>query len=344
MLPSQHRNRYALFVVLSLLVHTLIVTVLMQVPVPNSVKQMENKTVTVKLKQETENKTKSSSKEKKPKKAEPKKAEPKKAEPKKAEPKKAEPKKAEPKKAEPKKAEPKKAEPKKAEPKKTEPKKVEPKKVEPKKVEPKKAEPKKAEPKKAEPKKAETKKAEPVKNKPSKVFPDKALAVPPVKKQAPPSKTEKVDNRTTPKRRVGSMEMLDDRSMSKLVVASRSLDQKYSKRNLVGEKLKRELSRMQLQEFNATMQHAFGEISKHIKAPPWDGYQYYGEINFYVLMDGTIDKIVIKTPSGHEGLDKSMVDALLATKRLPMPTNLAARQTMFLTKKLLYYNETDMRR
>jgi len=212
MLPKHYRNRYALIIVLSLLIHAVIVGVLLW-GIPDQEEKPKKKSVVVKLKHidQTEKKTepkkaeskkaeskkadkeskkaeskkadkkaeskkadKKAESKKADKKAEPKKAD-KKAEPKKAD-KKAEPKKAdnkaEPKKAD-KKAEPKKAEPKKAEPKKAEPKKAEPKKAEPKKAEPKKAEPKKAEPKKAEPKKAEPKKAEPKKAEPKKAEPKK---------------------------------------------------------------------------------------------------------------------------------------------------------------------------
>jgi outer membrane biosynthesis protein TonB len=95
MSPKYYRNRYAVIIVLSLLIHSLIIAVFLWGDTEQE--QKKKKSVTVKLKQVD-------------KKAEPKKAEPKKAEPKKAEPKKAEPKKAEPKKAKPTKAKPTKSE------------------------------------------------------------------------------------------------------------------------------------------------------------------------------------------------------------------------------------------
>ena len=116
MLPKHYRNRYALIIILSLLIHALMISVLLW-GIPDQEEKPKKKSVVVKLKHIDQ-----TDKKAEPKKAEPKKAEPKKAEPKKAEPKKAEPKKAGPKKAEPKKAEPKKAESKQAGPKKSVPK------------------------------------------------------------------------------------------------------------------------------------------------------------------------------------------------------------------------------
>jgi outer membrane biosynthesis protein TonB len=158
MLPSRYRGRYSLFIILSLLIHLGVIVALLWSVKPDQQEKMQDKTVTVTLKQKEE-----------PKKEEPKKEEPKKEEPKKEEPKKEEPKKEEPKKEEPKKEEPKKAEPKKAEPKKAEPKKAEPKKTEAKKQEAKKQEAKKQEAKKVEQKKTEAKK-EDIKNIPEDVL------------------------------------------------------------------------------------------------------------------------------------------------------------------------------
>ena len=320
MLPSRYRGRYSLFIILSLLMHLGVIVALFWSANKEQPEQMQDKTVTVTLKQ----------------KEEPKKEEPKKAEPKKEEPKKVEPKKVEPKKVEPKKEEPKKVEPKKVEPKKVEPKKVESKKVEPKKVEPKKVEPKKVEPKKAEPQKAEPQKAEPQKAEPFHVIRDSLSEY----SQEPPQAKQKAATMA----RLGSMQVMDERTMSQLVVSTQSLDRKFDTRHFEGEVIKQELNFFQKQEFNAAMQQAFTEVAVNIVPVAWDGGSYYGEINFFVDIDGTIEKIVVKKSSGSKTLDDSMIEALIKTKRISMPDDPKVRRVMHLTKKLLYYSDKDMLR
>jgi outer membrane biosynthesis protein TonB len=320
MLPSRYRGRYLLFIILSLLVHLSVIVALMWSAKDKRDEQMQDKTVTVTLKQKEE-----------PKKEEPKKEEPKKEEPKKEEPKKEEPKKEEPKKEEPKKEEPKKEEPKKEEPKKVEPKKVEPKKEEPKKVEPKKEEPKKVEPKKVEPKKVEPKMAEP----------------PPMIQDSLSEyafESDDVLEDASAMARMGSMLLMDERTMSQLVVSTQSLDRKFDTRHFEGEVIKQELNFFQKQEFSEAMQQAFKEIEQKMIPVSWDGGRYYGEINFFVDIDGTIEKIVLKRSSGSEALDKSMIQALISTQRITMPNDPKVRKVMHLTKKLLYYSDKDMLR
>ena len=97
-----------------------------------------------------------------------------------------------------------------------------------------------------------------------------------------------------------------------------------------------------MKEFDSMMKKSMDHIGENIHAPKWDGGKYYGEINFYVTDLGVIEKIVIKVPSGHEGLDQSMVNSLLITKRLPMPTGEKVKAAMMLTQKLLFYSDKDM--
>ena len=80
MLPRQYRSRYLVIIALSVLVHLLIVAVLLFNPIAEVKDEKKEKTVTIKLKQASE--------DQEPKKQEPKKQEPKKQEPKKQEPKK----------------------------------------------------------------------------------------------------------------------------------------------------------------------------------------------------------------------------------------------------------------
>ena len=310
MLPSRYRGRYSLFIILSLLIHLGVVVAVLWSIKNDQPEKMQDKTVTVTLKQKEEQK---------------------KEEPKKEEPKKEEPKKEEPKKEEPKKEEPKKEEPKKEEPKKEEPKKVEPKKVEPKKVEPKKEEPKKEEPKKVEPKKVEPKKAEPI----TRPIIRDSLS------EYEPETLEELKQKDA-MARIGNMEFMDERTLSQLVVSTQSLDRKFDTRHFEGEVYKKELKFFQKQQFNAAMQQALKEIDANIVPVQWDGGQYYGEINFFVDQDGTIEKIFLKKSSGSDELDQSMIQGLIKTKRISMPDDPQVRRVMHLTKKLLYYSDKDM--
>jgi len=365
MLPKHYRNRYALIIVLSLLIHTVLITVLLW-GIPDQEKKNKKKSVVVKLKhidqadkKKLEDKQaepkkagpkkaepkKAEPKKAEPKKAEPKKAEPKKAEPKKAEPKKAEPKKAEPKKAEPKKAEPKKAEPKKAEPKKAEPKKAEPKKAEPKKAEPKKAEPKKAEPKKAEPKKAEPKKAEPKKAEPKKAEPKKAEPKKAEPKKAEPKKAEpkKAEpKKAEPKKRFSSMRMLDDRELKDAVVLSTGYGTRFREREQQGNRLIQSLNPYEQKELNQHLAKQVGHLFKTFKAPKKDGKKYYGEVSILLDENGYIEFLTFKKRSGHDELDQAVYDSIIAAKKLTLPRNFALRKAMTTRPLTSNYSEGDM--
>jgi len=368
MLPSRYRDRYALFIVLSLLVHALVVTGLLWSPLFDEKAPSKKTTVEVKLKQKAKpasekiEKQKSASKkaqekekaeaEAEAKKAEAKKAEPKKTEAKKAEPKKAEPKKAEPKKAEPKKAEPKKAEPKKAEPKKAEPKKAEPKKAEPKKAEPKKAEPKKAEPKKAEPKKVEPKKAEPKKTEPKKTKPQKIPEldeIPDVYKtdmqpieEAPKNTKQEGRRLDQMMKKFGSMQVLDEREMRRTIISAAGYGRKFKNRSVRGDSAVKNLNIDERQEFNQFYQLAAETILKNYVAPKKDGRNYRGEISFLLDEDGYVENVTFKTRSGNAALDDAMLQAVLNTPRLQLPNDPNARYAMQVRPITLWYNQEDM--
>ncbi len=337
MLPSRYRGRYALFILLSLLVHFAVVVVLFWSIDEQQEKTKSEKTVIVKLKQKEEPKKEEPKKEE-PKKAEPKKEEPKKAEPKKAEPKKAEPKKAEPKKEEPKKAEPKKAEPKKAEPKKVEPKKVEPKKVEPKKVEPKKAESKKAEPKKVEPKKAEPKQKQTIEDtlqyKPYQSSVD-------VYNQQSNAEQESL-RQPNELLKYGSMTMLDDREMKRAVVYTKGYGSRFQERDIEGQRIKQSLSFYEKQLLNNHLVSQMEHIFSFYKAPKKDGGDYFGEVSILLDEQGYISHVTIKTPSGSNELDDAVYQAVKLSKRLSLPTEPLLRKAMVTSPLTLNYSEEDM--
>ena len=257
MLPSRYRGRYSLFIFLSLLIHLSIVVAIFWSVKNEQQEKMQDKTVTVTLKQKEESK----------------------------------------------------------------------------KEEPKKEEPKKEEAKKEEPKKAEPKKAEPITR-------------PIIRDSLSEYQTEasKEPEQSAALARLGSMEVIDEKTLSQLVVSTQNLDRKFDTRHFEGEVYKQELNFFQRQEFNAAMQQALIEIDANIVPVEWDGGRYYGEINFFVDNDGTIEKIVLKKTSGSDALDKSMIQGLIKTKRITMPVDPQVRKVMHLTKKLLYYSDKDMLR
>jgi hypothetical protein len=341
--PKHSRNRYALILVLSLLIHALIIAVLLW-GVPEPEKKQKN-SVEVQLKHiEREDKKKPLAKKAEAKKAQAKKAQAKKAEAKKAQAKKAEAKKAEAKKAEAKKAEAKKAEAKKAEAKKVEAKKVEAKKVEAKKVEAKKVEAKKVEAKKVEAKKAQAKKAEAKKAEAKKAQAKKAQAKKTEQKQPKTHKDVKQKGRTAdePKKRFGSMRMLDEIELKEAVVFSSGHSDKFRSREEQGQRYIKSLSVYEKQELNKHLLKQVGHLFETFEAPKKDGKKYVGKISIVLDENGNIKNIYFKKRSGHDELDRAAYKSILNAKKLEMPQDPILRKAMYLNPLTSFYSDKDM--
>ncbi|MFT5718135.1 MAG: hypothetical protein ACI9T7_002340, partial [Oleiphilaceae bacterium] len=232
------------------------------------------------------------------------------------------------------KAEAKKAEAKKAEAKKAEAKKAEAKKAEAKKAEAKKAEAKKAEAKKAAAKKAEAKKAEAKKVQAKKTEQKNPNALKDVNQYGRPA--------DQPKKRFGSMRMLDEKELKETIVFSSGHSDKFRSREEQGQRYIKSLSIYEKQELNKHLVKQVGHLFKTFKAPKKDGKRYSGKIAIVLDENGNIENIYFKKRSGHDGLDLAAYQSILNAKKLVMPQDPILRKAMYLNPLSSTYSDEDM--
>ena len=231
-----------------------------------------------------------------------------------------------------------KAEPKKSEPKKSEPKKSEPKKSEPKKSEPKKSEPKQSEPKKSEPKKSEPKKSEPKQPEPKYTPYQSSLDL---LEQNKNEKTESLrKQQALPK--FGSMAVLDDRELKQSVIYTKGYGNRFKKRELDGQRVKKSLSRYEMQKLNQHLANQVQRIFSSFDAPKKDGRKYYGEISILLDEDGGISHLTMKRPSGNSLLDNAVYETVVRTGKLSLPQDPLIRKAMVTSPLTLSYSDEDM--
>ena len=88
-------------------------------------------------------------------------------------------------------------------------------------------------------------------------------------------------------------------------------------------------------------------IAKNLEAPKKSyrdvGKKYSGQINFLIDREGYIYNVVFKQRSGSKALDSAFINALIETKRIPLPSgNKKIRDYVNLKPFLLYYDESDL--
>jgi len=145
-------------------------------------------------------------------------------------------------------------------------------------------------------------------------------------------------------KKFGSMTMLDDTSMERTVVNTRkNVNNKIWNRvsRLFKNTSQRKLTTREKAIFKQAYFQAWKQIEKNWKAPKKDGGKYQGEIKIEIdVATGLILRVNVSKPSGHSGLDDSMVIAIKKTRQLKMPENKSVAETMRHLR--VWYTDEDM--
>lgn len=238
--------------------------------------------------------------------------------------------------------------------------KEEPREQKPREQEPKKQEPKKEEPKKQEPKKQEAPKAksEPKKTESSKprraARDEQMLDYSQYDRNLPGPNSDNTQNKKPGlpdqdpnnldywTKRLSNIKQINEQALQRSIVVTEGANTVMDQRSRDGMKVIQTMTREQRQEFSRVLTDNVGLIIKNYVKPKKDGKKYKGEIRFFIDAQGFIAEANFKTRSGSEALDKAMLDALLATRKLELSRDAYVNKVVAGFPILLDYSDEDM--
>jgi len=95
-------------------------------------------------------------------------------------------------------------------------------------------------------------------------------------------------------------------------------------------------------EYNDFFKQSLDSIIKNYNAPKSDGKKYNGEIKFCLNKDGGFAQVQLTKPSGHDGLNQAMLNAINLTDKLFIPADTCLQNRAYFIRNTLSFDETDL--
>ena len=83
-------------------------------------------------------------------------------------------------------------------------------------------------------------------------------------------------------------------------------------------------------------------ILQSYQTPEYKDGSFKGAVKFCLDNEGNVNDVFVLKPSGYDQLDQAFMNAVIATKKFPVPANQCYAENLYRFPIRLFYNETDL--